>query len=61
MINNLKGTLTSAIFVMAVLLFLSLLIITPMLSMIVLAAVFAYAVRPIARRLQPFLSSSRWP
>ncbi len=55
MINNLKVTVTSAIFVTAVLLFLSLLIITPMLSMIVLAAVFAYAVRPIARRLQPYL------
>ncbi len=55
MIYKLKGTLTSAIFIMAVLLFLSLLILTPMLSMIVLAAVFAYAVRPIARKLQPYL------
>lgn len=55
MIYKLKGTLTSAIFVLAVLLVLSLLILTPMLSMIILAAVFAYAVRPIARRLQPYL------
>ncbi|HOI41083.1 MAG TPA: AI-2E family transporter [Methanobacterium sp.] len=55
MIYKLKGTLTSAIFIVAVLLFLSLLILTPMLSMLVLAAVFAYAVRPIARRLQPYL------
>lgn len=55
MIYKLKGTLTSAIFVMAVLLFLSLVVLTPMLSMIVLAAVFAYAVRPIANRLQPYL------
>ena len=55
MIDNLKGTLTSAIFVMALLMFLSLVILSPMLSMIVLAAVFAYAVRPIALRLQPYL------
>jgi len=55
MIYKIKGTLTSAIFVMAVLLILSLLILTPMLSMLILAAVFAYAVRPIARRLQPYL------
>lgn len=55
MIYKLKGTLTSAIFVVAVLLALSLVILTPMLSMIILAAVFAYVVRPIAQRLQPFL------
>lgn len=55
MIDNLKGTLTSAIFVMVLLMFLSLVILSPMLSMIVLAAVFAYALRPIARRLQPYL------
>ena len=55
MIYKLKGTLTSALFVMAVLLALSLVILTPMLSMIILAAVFAYVVRPIAQRLQPFL------
>jgi predicted PurR-regulated permease PerM len=47
MIYKLKKTLTSAIFIVAVLLFLSLLILTPMLSMLVLAAVFAYAVRPL--------------
>ncbi len=55
MIYKLKGTLTSAIFIMAVLLFLSLVVLTPMLSMIVLAAVFAYAVRPIAKKLLPYL------
>lgn len=55
MIYKLKGTLTSAIFVMAVLLLLSLVVLTPMLSMIVLAAVFAYVVRPIARKIQPYL------
>ncbi|BDZ69753.1 AI-2E family transporter [Methanobacterium petrolearium] len=55
MIYKLKGTLTSAIFVLLVLLILSLIILTPMLSMIILAAVFAYAVRPIARKIQPFL------
>ena len=55
MIYKIKGTLTSALFVVAVLLVLSLVVLTPMLSMIVLAAVFAYVVRPIARKLQPFL------
>nr|WP_319374040.1 AI-2E family transporter [uncultured Methanobacterium sp.] len=55
MIYKIKGTLTSALFVLAVLLILSMVVLTPMLSMIVLAAVFAYVVRPIARRLQPFL------
>lgn len=55
MIYKLKGTLTSAIFIMAVLLFLSLLVLTPMLSMIVLAAVFAYAVRPISQKILPYL------
>jgi predicted PurR-regulated permease PerM len=55
MIYNLKGTLTSAIFVLGVLLVLSLVVLTPMLSMLVLAAVFAYLVRPISQRLQPFL------
>ena len=55
MIYKLKGTLTSAIFIMAVLLFLSLVVLTPMLSMIVLAAVFAYVVRPIAKMIQPYL------
>lgn len=55
MIDNLKGTLTSAVFVIILLLFLSFLVITPMLSMIVLAAVFAYAVRPIAKILQPYI------
>lgn len=55
MIYKIKGTLTSALFVVVVLLILSLLVLTPMLSMIILAGVFAYAVRPIARRLEPFL------
>jgi predicted PurR-regulated permease PerM len=55
MIYKLKGTLTSAIFVVGVLLILSLVILTPMLSILILAAVFAYAVRPIARRLEPYL------
>ncbi|MCC7560644.1 MAG: AI-2E family transporter [Methanobacterium sp.] len=55
MIYKIKGTLTSALFVVAVLLVLSLLVLTPMLSMIILAGVFAYAVRPIARRMEPYL------
>ncbi|HMK54807.1 MAG TPA: AI-2E family transporter [Methanobacteriaceae archaeon] len=55
MIYKLKGTLTSALFIMGVLLLLSLVVLTPMLSMIVLAAVFAYAVRPVSKKIQPFV------
>lgn len=46
MIYKLKGTLTSALFVMAVLLALSLVILTPMLSMIILAAVLPMSCVP---------------
>ncbi|MDP3065429.1 MAG: hypothetical protein Q8N08_01700 [Methanobacteriaceae archaeon] len=52
MIYKLKGTLTSAFFVVLVLIVLSLIVLTPMLGMIILAAVFAYAVRPLSRRME---------
>lgn len=55
MLYKLKGTLTSALFVIMVLLFLSFLILTPFISMILLGAIFAYAIRPISIRLEPNL------
>jgi predicted PurR-regulated permease PerM len=55
MIDNLKGTLTSAIFIIIVLVILSALVLTPMLSMIILGAIFAYAIRPLSRRMEPYL------
>lgn len=55
MIDNFKGTLTSAIFVIIILVVLSVLVLTPMLSMIILGAIFAYAIRPLSRRMEPYL------
>jgi len=55
MIYKLKGTLTSSIFIVLILLVLSLLVITPMLNMVILGAIFAYGVRPISHRMEPFL------
>ena len=55
LIYKLKGTITSAFFVLLVLLILSFLVLTPMLSMIILALVFAYLVRPVSRKMEPHL------
>jgi predicted PurR-regulated permease PerM len=55
MIYKLKGTLTSAFFIIIVLLVLSVLVLTPFISMILLGAIFAYVIRPISRRLEPNL------
>lgn len=55
MIDNFKGTVTSAIFILIILLVLSALVLTPMLSMIILGAIFAYAIRPLSRRMEPYL------
>lgn len=55
MIDNFKGTVTSAIFVIIILVVLSVLVLTPMLSMIILGAIFAYAIRPLSRRMEPYL------
>lgn len=52
---NLKDTLTSAFFVVLVLLALSLLALTPLLSMILLGAIFAYLIRPISNWMEPTL------
>jgi len=55
MIYNLKGTLTSAIFIILALLLISFFVLTPMLSMIILGIVFAYGVRPISKRILPYV------
>jgi predicted PurR-regulated permease PerM len=55
MIYKLKPTITSAFFVLLVLLILSFLVLTPMLSMIILALIFAYLVRPVSREMEPHL------
>ncbi|KAF5089210.1 AI-2E family transporter [anaerobic digester metagenome] len=55
MIYKLKGTVTSAIFIVLLLMLMSLVILTPMLSMIILGAVFAYGIRPIASRMEPYI------
>ena len=55
MIDNLKGTVTSAIFIIIILVILSALVLTPMISMIILGAIFAYAIRPLSNRLEPYV------
>ena len=53
MIDNLKSTVTSAIFIIIILVILSALVLTPMISMIILGAIFAYAIRPLSSRMEP--------
>ena len=55
MIDNLKGTVTSAIFIIIILVIFSAIVLTPMLSMIILGAIFAYAIRPLSNRLEPYV------
>ena len=55
MIYKLKGTLTSAVFVVLILLIASLFVLSPLLSMIMLGAIFAYAIRPLSQRMNPYL------
>ena len=57
MIDNLKSTVTSAIFIIIILVVFSALLLTPMLSMIILGAIFAYAIRPFLLGWNPILSS----
>ncbi|MGZ7044335.1 MAG: AI-2E family transporter, partial [Methanobacterium sp.] len=52
---KLKGTLTSAIFIITALIILSFIVLTPMISMIILGAVFAYVIRPISNKMLPKL------
>ncbi len=55
MIYKLKGTLTSAVFIILALLVISFFVLTPMLSMIILGTIFAYAIRPLSHKLLPYL------
>lgn len=55
MIHKLKGTFTSAIFIVLLLMVMSLVVLTPMLSMIILGAIFAYGIRPIASKLELYV------
>ena len=55
MINGLKNDITSAIFIIMVLVVISIFLLTPMLSMVILGAIFAYAIRPLSRRMEPYL------
>ncbi len=55
MIYKLKGTLTSAIFVVLILIIASFFVLSPLMSMIILGAIFAYAIRPISSRMNPYL------
>ncbi|MDI9436703.1 MAG: AI-2E family transporter [Euryarchaeota archaeon] len=50
-----KGTITSAFFVVLVLLLLSFLVIYPIASMVILGAIFAYGIRPLALKIEPKL------
>lgn len=52
---RLKGTLTSAIFIITALIILSFIVLTPMISMIILGAAFAYLIRPISNKMLPYL------
>ena len=52
---RLKGTVTSAVFVVLVLLIMSFFVLTPVFSAIILGAVFAYGIRPISKRMLPYL------
>lgn len=55
MINKLKETISSAFFVVIILLILSFLVIYPIFSMVILGAVFAYGIRSLAQKLEPKL------
>ena len=55
MINGLKENVTSAIFIIILLMVISVVLLTPMLSMVILGAIFAYAIRPLSNRMEPYL------
>lgn len=52
--GGLKYNVTSAIFIIMILMVVSAILLTPMMSMVVLGAIFAYAIRPLSRRLEPY-------
>lgn len=55
MIYKLKSTILSAIFIITALLVLSFFVLTPLISMIILGAVFAYVIRPVSSKMLPYL------
>ncbi|MDI6644676.1 MAG: AI-2E family transporter [Methanobacteriaceae archaeon] len=55
MIYKLKGTLTSAMFIVLILLIFSLVVMMPVLNMVIIGAIFAYGIRPISRRIDPYI------
>ena len=55
MIYKLKGTLTSAMFIVVILLIFSLIVMIPVLNMVLIGAIFAYGIRPISRRINPYI------
>lgn len=55
MIYKLKGTLTSAVFVVSALIIVSFFVLTPVFSAIILSMVFAYGIRPISKKMLPYL------
>lgn len=55
MIYKLKGTITSAFFIILILLILSLIVLSPFLNIIIIGAVFAYAIQPLSQKMEPFL------
>lgn len=52
MYNNLKDTLTSAFFIIILLLALSLIALTPLISMVFLGAIFGYLINPVSRWME---------
>lgn len=52
---KIKGTVTSAVFVILVLLVMSFFVLTPVFSAIIMGAVFAYGIRPISNKMLPYL------
>jgi len=55
MIYKLKSTILSAIFIITALLVLSFFVLTPMISMIILGAVFVYVIRPVSGKILHYL------
>jgi predicted PurR-regulated permease PerM len=50
-----KGTLTSTVFIIVLLLLLSLFVLFPMLDMVILGAIVAYLIRPLFTRMEPHM------
>lgn len=55
MIYKLKGTLRSAMFIVLILLIFSLVVMMPVLNMVLIGAIFAYGIRPISRKIDPYI------